>query len=137
MSWRNWGDHPIIVAVSVTASLAALAYTIYDHSRSSTQPTPSAEVSPTVSPSTHIPNSSQLPLTPISPSPISTPTPVPSQSNATSKLPSPDTSNQSPGIPLIRWSDSVNNLSLRQSIGLIFTFRCPLSTIPVNESVSD
>lgn len=45
MSWRNWGDHPIVVTVSFIAGLAGivtLGYTIHDHSSSSTQPKSSA-----------------------------------------------------------------------------------------------
>jgi hypothetical protein len=34
MAWKNWGDHPVIVGITVIASLcgvAAFGYTIYDH----------------------------------------------------------------------------------------------------------
>jgi hypothetical protein len=35
MTWRNWGDHPIIVMISVIGvfgGIIALGFTIYDHS---------------------------------------------------------------------------------------------------------
>jgi hypothetical protein len=42
MTWKNWGDHPIVVTISVLAGLAgmiALGYTVF--SSSSSQPPPS------------------------------------------------------------------------------------------------
>jgi hypothetical protein len=38
MAWKNWGDHPVVVTISVLAGLAgmiALGYTVF--SSSSTQ----------------------------------------------------------------------------------------------------
>jgi hypothetical protein len=31
MSWKNWGDHPIVVAIAVLSALITVGYLIYDH----------------------------------------------------------------------------------------------------------
>jgi hypothetical protein len=31
MSWKNWGDHPVVVGIGIIGVLAGLGYTIYDH----------------------------------------------------------------------------------------------------------
>lgn len=103
---------------------------------SETTPLPSPKItssveesSPAVTPSPSTPDSSVAP--PPSPSPLPPPTPLPSESSGIPTSPATDTSTQSAETPLISWSDTVNNLSLRQSTGLKFTFRCPPSRDPI------
>jgi hypothetical protein len=89
MSWKNWGDHPVAVIVSIISALVAVVFTIYDHLPNAAPPSPSLKVSPTpnatTSPSsvesspipTPIPQISETPQTPfvLNPLPIVTPSP--------------------------------------------------------------
>lgn len=31
MTWKNWGDHPVVVSIGIIGILSGLGYTIYDH----------------------------------------------------------------------------------------------------------
>jgi hypothetical protein len=79
-------------------------------------PLPSTSLPPSISPSTSPSSSfsaiSIPPLPSSTPNPLLTPTSVPTKSVE---------------ISLITWSKTVNNLSLRQSLGLQFSFKCPPS----------
>jgi LCCL domain len=208
MSWKNWGDHPVAVSVSIFVSIAGLLWAIYTFYAPTQNPsvppsssTPVIPDPPTV-PSTEVElivqteqfaplenvevrfitkgapevritdsngytrlripsrgdievilsrkdfetlrlvinleNDSNrtrtyqlkkldagLPPVSVSPPKRSTiPEPVPSPS-----LPQ-ENNNQSENHS-ISWTDTVNRLSLRQSIGQKFTFRCPPSRDPI------
>jgi hypothetical protein len=50
MTWKNWGDHPIVVSVGICVALVGLVYTVYDHHFRSdaSAPTPSLQPSPSI-----------------------------------------------------------------------------------------
>jgi hypothetical protein len=31
MTWKNWGDHPIVVGIGIVGVLTGLGYTVYEH----------------------------------------------------------------------------------------------------------
>jgi hypothetical protein len=31
MTWKNWGDHPVVVIIGLIAGISGIGYTVYDH----------------------------------------------------------------------------------------------------------
>lgn len=61
MTWKNWGDHPIVVSVGICGALVGLVYTVYDHHFKSdaSAPTSSLQQSSSPNPSTDASSSLQ------------------------------------------------------------------------------
>jgi hypothetical protein len=49
MTWKNWGDHPVVVTITVIAALGGLGYVMYDHLPKS-DPDPTVSITPTPRP---------------------------------------------------------------------------------------
>jgi hypothetical protein len=50
MTWKNWGDHPIVVGVGICGVLIGLVYTVYDHHFKSDASDPTPSLQPNSSP---------------------------------------------------------------------------------------
>jgi hypothetical protein len=83
MSWKNWGDHPIVVGIGIIVGLAGLGYTIYDHHLRQEDTSKSGVVS-SKPPDSVVP----APIASITPSPSLSSEPEKSHANAKSSLPS-------------------------------------------------
>ena len=68
MTWKNWGDHPIVVGIGIIGVLTSLGYTVYEHHIKQEDASRSLIVPPrSTSPS--IPSPQITPATPSIPSP--------------------------------------------------------------------
>jgi hypothetical protein len=84
MSWKNWGDHPIVVGIGIIGVLAGLGYTIYDHHLKQ-EDTSKSGVASSKPPDAVAP----VPIASITPSPSPSSDPEKPHANAKSSLPSP------------------------------------------------
>jgi hypothetical protein len=63
MTWRNWGDHPIVVSISICGTLfglIGLVYTVYNHHFKSDASVSTSSLQPSSSPSHSIVTNSSL-----------------------------------------------------------------------------
>jgi hypothetical protein len=84
MSWKNWGDHPIVVGIGIIGVLAGLGYTIYDHHLKQ-EDTSKSGVASSKPPDAVAP----VPIASITSSPSPSSDPEKPHANAKSSLPSP------------------------------------------------
>jgi hypothetical protein len=93
MTWKNWGDHPVIVGIGIIGILSGLGYTIYDHHVKQEDAAKGGVVSPqpTNSPvSTPSPSNSPLISSPSEPTKPVPEKPLPPKTDVTTTSPSPD-----------------------------------------------